>query len=480
MRRRLSRYATTGFLILIVCYAYFLPRIENVNSTSRMNLVYAVADQGTIRIDDYHKNTVDKAFFDGHYYTEKSIGPSVVALPVYVAFRELAVRTGMADPPEIYTPAGGYTLRYHAMAVIVVAFLTVSIPSAVAATLLYAFVRRWVTPRVALVTMLAYGLATVAFTYSSQFYSHQMAASAMFAAFFILWRVVAEGARPAWAWLAGALTGFAVITEYVTVVFAALMLAWVLYERRSVSLAARAIGAAVPWGLLAAAYNVAAFRTPLPVGYSYTVHFADVHSQGFMGFTLPSWTALYGITFSPYRGLFFLSPFLLLAGYGFFLMWNAGQRWLAALLASMCAILLLYNASFVMWSGGFAVGPRHLIPMLPFLCVAVAWALQRATTSVTLKVGSAALIAVSVAAVWIQTLGGSDFPADTVTRPLTEYSLPHLLQGDLSLNVGMVLGLGGLASLIPWMVLVLTIAIMVPRVLPHVEPATEAQPIERR
>jgi hypothetical protein len=33
---------------------------------------------------------------------------------------------------------------------------------------------------------------------------------------------------------------------------------------------------------------------------------------------------------------------------------------------------VIYNASYVMWSGGYSVGPRHLIPMLPFFAREVA------------------------------------------------------------------------------------------------------------
>jgi 4-amino-4-deoxy-L-arabinose transferase-like glycosyltransferase len=450
--RRLSPQAFTGFLLLLVCYGYFLPNIDNVNSTSRMNLVYAVADRGTLHIDEFHKNTIDKAFFDGHYYMEKSIGPSVVALPVYLAFRKVGVSTGLLNPPHFFAPQGGYTRGYHGTALIVVTFLTVSVPSAVAAAALYAFVRRWVTATVALVTMLGYGLATIAFPYSSQFYSHQLAASTMFLAFFLLWRVVKEGAPLREAWGAGALMGLAVITEYVTVAFAVFLLIWVVYSQRSMAVVTRVSAAALPWGLLAAAYNLAAFRTPLPAGYAHTVHFGDVHEQGVMGLTTPSLTTLYGITFSPYRGLFFLSPFLLLAFIGLWRMWKENQRPLAVLVGSICATLVLYNASYVMWTGGFAIGPRHLIPMLPFLCLPVAWALQAASARRPWRAGAAVLIIVSVANVWIHTLGGPDFPPETAMRPLTQYALPNLLHGNLSFNAGMLLGLEGHVSLIPWAV----------------------------
>ena len=94
-------YAITVFLILTVCYAYFMPKWGDWNANSRADLVYAVVDSGVLHIDDYHENTGDKACYpgpydlesdtcEGHYYTDKSIGPSLVALPFYAAFRLVA------------------------------------------------------------------------------------------------------------------------------------------------------------------------------------------------------------------------------------------------------------------------------------------------------------------------------------------------------------------------------------------------------
>ena len=163
--------------------------------------------------------------------------------------------------------------------------------------------------------------------------------------------------------------------------------------------------------------------------------------------------------------MFLLSPFLLLAVYGFRLMWAAGQRWLVILTGGVTAVMLMYNASYVVWEGGWSIGPRHLIPMLPFLCVPVAWALERMWHRPPSRAAAGSLVVASVVIVWIQTVGGWDFPADSIAHPLTQYSLPHLLRGELSLNVGMALGLDGLASLIPWLALVLAVVAVVPRVL---------------
>jgi hypothetical protein len=81
-RTRTGR-ALLVFLFLLACYGYFFPTLNNWGSNSRMDLIYALGDKGTVRIDDYHQNTGDGAYFDGHYDMEKSIGPSLLGLPFY-------------------------------------------------------------------------------------------------------------------------------------------------------------------------------------------------------------------------------------------------------------------------------------------------------------------------------------------------------------------------------------------------------------
>jgi hypothetical protein len=108
------------FVVLLAIYGYFFPRLNNWESNSRMDLVYALGDEGTIRIDDYHLNTEDKAFFEGNYYTEKSVGPSLTALPFYMLFRGLVRlppmeslatgRGGLGSLPSLEEVYAGYNL----------------------------------------------------------------------------------------------------------------------------------------------------------------------------------------------------------------------------------------------------------------------------------------------------------------------------------------------------------------------------------
>jgi hypothetical protein len=77
---------------------------------------------------------------------------------------------------------------------------------------------------------------------------------------------------------------------------------------------------------------------------------------------------MWGITFGSFRGLFYVSPVLVLALAGLFV-WPRTGRMLAewAVCAWAAASFFLFNASSAMWNGGFAIGPRYLVPMIPFL-----------------------------------------------------------------------------------------------------------------
>jgi hypothetical protein len=206
---------------------------------------------------------------------------------------------------------------------------------------------------------------------------------------------------------------------------------------------------------LFAAYNWAIFGTPLPVGYRYHAEYREIHRQGFMGFTGPTWQALYGITVSPYRGLFFLSPVLLLTFPGLLLLWRAPrERRIAVLLGGTLLGFILYVASYSYWSGGDAVGPRFLVPAVPFMTLAMAPVLASWLERPSRRWALGLLIAISALNVWSQSIAGQlyppyEFDGRIITNPTFQYSLPLLREGDVARNYGTLLGLRGLASLVP-------------------------------
>jgi hypothetical protein len=471
--------------LLLVTYGYFFPRLSNWESNSRMDLVYALGDQATVRIDDYHLNTEDKAFFESHYYSEKSIGPSVTALPFYVAFRglvQLPPLAGLAygegglgslpsveevyaqhELPEPGTPGAGHPPVYHAMAVTFSTFFSVALMSAALGVVVYLMTSRLsASPGSAVAAALAFGLATPALAYSNELYQHQAGSFGAFVGTFLLWRVIEEGASKRLLWVVGALFGFAAASEYVLAPILAGILAWAIVRLRSPRQLWRVVAGATPWILATTAYNLAAFGTPVPVGYRYSIF--GIPAGSLFGLVPPSWDSVFGITFSPYRGLFFVSPFLLGAPIGLFLMMRRDRtRQLAVMLTFIILAFFVYNACYWVWDGGGAIGPRFLVPALPFLCLPIGFVFAAAKRVWQRSVVSV-LVLLSVAAIWVQFLAGDNFPPDSVSRPISDYALPLLRRGEVRFNVGNLLGLQGLVTLAPLAVLLGATVLIVPSV----------------
>jgi hypothetical protein len=471
------------FLVLLVSSAYFFPRLNNWGANARMDLIYALGDKGVVQIDDYHLNTEDKAFFDGHYYLEKSVGPSMTGLPAYMAFRVLvrlpplaSIVSGSAPPgslptvqqvyeqsqlPEPGTPGAGHPILYHAMALSFVTFFSVALMSAMLGAAVYLMASRFSSSGNALVLALAFGLGTPAFAFSNELFQHQVGAFGSFVGFFLLWRVIDEGASHRYLWLVGVLFGLAAASEYVLAPILACVVLWAIPKIRPPRHLLRVAAGSLPWVIATVAYNIVAFRTPIPIGYRYSVF--GIPEGSLFGLVPPSWESVYGITFSPYRGLFLLSPFLLLAPAGLYVMSRRGGRTrsLAGVLLFVSLALLGYNACYWVWDGGGSVGPRFLVPMIPFLSLPIIFIIDGAR-HLWQRAAIALLVVVSIAGVWMQSLAGHNFPPDTVDQPILDYALPLLQQGDVRFNVGHVLGLRGLMTLIPLVFIVAAILWLVP------------------
>jgi hypothetical protein len=316
-------------------------------------------------------------------------------------------------------------------------------------------------PQAALVTALAFGLGTPAFAFSNEFFSHQVAAFGSFVGFFLLWRVIEEGGSPRLLWIVGTLFGYAAASEYVLGSVLAAVTVWAAWRMRPRRTAWLIAAGAAPWIAITAVYNILAFRTPIPVGYRYSM--VGVPPKSVYGIVAPSWTSIYGVTFSPYRGLFLLSPFLLLAPVGFWLMIRQGgaTRWLALVAIFFALVSFAYNVTYWVWDGGASVGPRHLVVMLPFLALPTVCVIDRAERRWK-RVLVLALVGISILGVWSQTIVGDDFPLPGVGQPILDHALPLLKAGALRDNVGSLIGLDGLATLIPLAVAVASVSLIVP------------------
>lgn len=470
------------FVLLLACYAYVLPRWSDWNQNSRLNLVLALVDDGTVAIDRYVANTGDYAIYQGRAYTDKPPGLSFLALPAYLVLSPILDLPPLKDRLQTMSSgaAFGATLREDgtglradkirfALVQYILTLIVVATPAAALGVLFYlALGRLGVAPTPAAVGALAYGLGTVAAPYAGNFYAHQVAATLLFGAFLIAWPAPDEARQRlfARALLCGLLLGWAVISEYPVALPAAVIGLYALWRRGPRWLAPLVIGGVIPVALLAV-YDLVAFGTPLPVGYAHSALWQGQHTTGFMSVTYPHAEALWGLTFGAFRGLFVRAPWLLLALPAYVIWWRSGQRrpeWWALLLAPL--LLVLFYGSSAMWWGGFAVGPRYIVPILPLLALPAAWYLARLWAGPMRRAAAIALVLTSVALVWVEATASQLFPSDAIRATWTGYVLPAWASGDIARNLGMAFGLAGPLSLLPLAALALgatALIILAPR-----------------
>lgn len=463
-RKPSTRTQRVGFAflwLLVLAYAYFVSPNANFNTESHLFVAFSIVDHHTVNIDGYHQRLGDEAYARGHYYSDKAPGLAFLAAPIYAGLR-LAFPQRKGTGYEVYShmryaiPKSTSYLRYA------ITYALVMLPSAVFAILLWLFLSQF-TAGVGwpLFLTAAYALGTIAYPYSTWFFSHQITAILLFASFLLLYYHVRHRQPHRRMFLltglAGLLAGYAVISEYPTGLIAVLLAMYLLGIARSKALTLGAFAAgALPPALLNLWYNLAAFGKPLASGYMYVKSdMYQSHMQAGITALLssavrpPSLLSLWQITFWTYRGLFLVSPVLLLFFAGLAFMWRRRdlrpEFWLCV---AVVALYFLMDASRGVdqngWSGGWSVASRHLTPMLPFMIFPMVFGLRNRVFQTSLLI----LSALSIAIMFMTVATGAQFSFGD-QNPLINEMLPEFTRGQVTVNWGYMLGLTGLTSLLP-------------------------------
>lgn len=453
------------FIVLLTSYIYIFPRWADPNQNSRLDMIVAVVDDGTFQIDPYVSNTVDYAKVGDHYYSDKAPGTAFLGIPIYALLKNILNLPVMdafvqrlanieAFNQTLNVQGTGVSLEKvrFALLQVVATVLLSAIPSALTGGLIFLFSMRIIrSTAYSVAAAIVYGLLTPVFAYAGALYGHQLSAAFLFGVFFLIY--VHDNFSVLICALSGLILGMSVITEFPSLLAVIIIFLYLAYKLKKGNQLSRLLWTIALGGVVAVlwmVYNNSIFGSPFSLGYSYSELWETQHQTGFMSLSVPRGDALWGITFSSFRGLFFYSPILLFSLAGFIFWYfennNRPEFWTFLLISFA---LLLFNASSVMWWGGFAVGPRYLLPSLPFMAFPIVFALKNYETRKQFYFLFAIFAFWSWAAVWSMTIAGQSFPSDVLKRPLVQYALPNLLSGNVARNIGTIAGIRGAASLIP-------------------------------
>jgi len=409
--------------LLLFCYGFFQQQ-PAWNEYSRYDLVRALVEQGTTRIDAYEANTGDKALFQGHWYSDKAPGTALLGVPAYLLLRLTASLAGQ-DPP---TDVEG---------VQALAFVESGIATTALVLLLIRFLAPFVGERWATIVGLGYGLGSIAFPFATMFFGHAVSTAALFAAFFVLHRLK-HGSDRRTAYLAGFLAGWAVLIEIPLVLGVGALFVYALFHGRGV--VARFVAGALPLLVVLLGYDWLTFGSPLSIGYQYTPAFASQNAQGLVSIVWPRLDTTWDLLFGP-RGLLRLAPWFALAPLGLVAIRRRDARFEVVLAAVICVAFLTYNSGALNPFGGWTPGPRYLLPALPFAAVLVGF------VPLPLRLVAGLAMTFAAAVFFVATATMPNAP-ERYADPLLQLWVPRFVAGEVAETAAWVRwGLGGLAAL---------------------------------
>jgi hypothetical protein len=395
------RIAVGLFAVVFVTYAWFFAG-GGWNQNAHFDLARALVERQTLHIDGYRQNTGDISWspVGGIWrpYINKAPGASfLAAVPYFFVYH---IERALHVPIDSW--------KWMTINAWIVTALTCGVCGALIPVVLYRWGRkRDVSPLRAVLVSLTIAFGTIVFPFSTTLFAQVPAA------LFLLLAFAYVGERPL---LAGVFAGIAGWCFYVCIP-AAVVLAFFAGRKRIL----RYIAGGAPFAILLGAYHNACFGSPFRTSVQLSTGFTEPGLL-FGVFRIPTVEALWGLTFSEYRGLFIVSPVLLLALFP----WRKGRE--LAMAATLILVTLLVVASFNQWSGGFAFGSRYLLPVIPLFAIPLFWIRGRAWIAIAVV-----LAILSCGQQFIAT-SVDPTPDSGIRQPMRKYLWPAFRAGKTSIN----------------------------------------------
>jgi hypothetical protein len=459
------------FVVFSLLYGYFFQG-GGWNPNSHFDTVRAIVERHAVDITPVAANTGDIAIHDGKTYSNKGPGLALWVAPIYFVLYHLERKFGAAT--EHYSK-----VNLNAQ---ILTFFASGLPGVILVLLLFLHFRRQnATIGESLCLAGGFGAGSLIFPYAGVMMSHVFTACILFGT----WQIISHrSANRVHIAVAGLMAGMAVVVDSLSVAAAVIFLFYVVWRRSWQELLGFSAGAGVMAALFLT-YNKLTFGSVFTSNQTLEGGF-QTKGLLFGMLQVPDFERLYWLTVHPFRGLFYCCPVMLLA------LLSLPRRWRfrAVPLETVIPLIIIgtylfFNLCFNGWAGGWGVGPRYLIPIFPFLFSFALRGFRLFTAPSSLLIAVSVVIMFSVSAVQLMVPAPNDRidtrldpvsdsvrrlsrgEVSTSTQSMLDYVPVHSSPNDLSepaawasYNLGEVMGLHGLQSVVPAAALLFALAVM--------------------
>lgn len=299
-------------------------------------------------------------------------------------------------------------------------------------------------------------LGSVLLGYAYLFVSHSLSAAAAFGAFMLMDRAQDRGRI---GWIAAAFAGFlaagASALEYPCFLITfALCLMSLIAVRPWPRLLAFGLGALIPT-LIVMHFQHVAYGNALTPGHLFVENagFRHQHESGLFGADEFRFSAAGRLLGDLRLGLFTTTPLFLFAPLGL-----RAIRRRASAGTIIFGVVALYLVICFMnnWTGGWSIGPRYLVAVIPFVAAGVLMGLDRLAQT-RRELAHVLALGATASSLGISGLYSAYYPhlPDTVHGPMTQLFPELIAEGFAPTNAAMLLGVRGSWSMLPFALLLL-------------------------
>jgi len=342
------------FIIPFLFYIQLITGLHSINEKSRYALILAIVEDRSFIINKYAHLTryIDVSLYNGNYYSDKGPGLSFLGVPLYI-FGKFLVNSGFLL----------FEIPFYII-------LLSSLATSLSIVLIYdtSINIFQISKNASILTGLIYGFGTIALFYSKSFFSHSFAAFLLLLSMYFGMKVTKyDENKESNLFVSGFAMGLLALIEYFPFLTIIPLTIYLIKNKIKKELLFFLLPIIMFLGIHAI-YNYVCFDNPLTPPYYYE----QSEDMSVIGYYIRTTflIGLYGQLFSPFRGLFFYSPILLLTFHGTYKFLNKHRYETFLYLTSFVMILLLFAAQE--WWGGNCYGPRYILPVIPFVTIPIA------------------------------------------------------------------------------------------------------------